>query len=118
MDQLTLGEISGIVALFAGLITGGGVIAAFFTKKIGAIVVKSLEPTEQKLDKLAGRLEAVDLSNCKNFLVQIIGDLERGKVIDKVTIERFWENYDQYTALGGNSYVHEAVEKLKREGKL
>ena len=45
-------------------------------------------------------------------------DVEQNKIIDEVEKERFYETYEHYTKLGGNSYIHDKVESLKKAGKL
>lgn len=118
MEHITLGEISNVLIFFAGILASGGAIAGFMSKRFGKIMHEQLKPTNDKLDALADSIDEVDMANCKNFLVQAISELENGGKLDKVAQERFWENYDHYTSLGGNSYIHTAVEKLKKENKL
>lgn len=58
------------------------------------------------------------LDNAKNYIVPFIAKLERGEPISEIELERFHEEYDYYVKHGGNSYIKERVEKLKKEGKL
>lgn len=118
MESLTLGDVSGALAFIAGILASGGAISVFVSKRFGKVIEDSLRPTNKKIDEISKTVSDVDMANCKNYLVQALSDLESGSKLDKVALERFWENYDHYTALGGNSYIHTAVEKLKREGKL
>lgn len=118
MKGVTLGEISDVLIFVAGILGAISTIAIFFGKRFGKIMAEQLKPTNDKIDTLTARIEDVDMANCKNYLVSILSVLEAGGAVDKVALERFWENYDQYTSLGGNSYIHTAVEKYKKEGKL
>lgn len=118
MENVTLGEISNVLIFIAGILGSGGAIAIFFGKHFGKIMAEQLKPTNDKIDKLGSAIDEVDMANCKNYLVSAISDLESGQKLDKVAQERFWENYDHYTKMGGNSYIHTAVEKLKKENKL
>lgn len=118
MEGITLGEISNGLIFIAGILAAGGSITVFFSKRFGRMMSEQLKPTNDKLDALADSIDEVDMANCKNFLVQAISELENDGQLDKVAQERFWENYDHYTKMGGNSYIHTAVEKLKKEGKL
>ena len=80
---------------------------------------KGLEPVNYKLDNMDKKLDDVDISACKNFLVRFLADVEQGNVIDEVEKERFYETYEHYTEdLHQNTYIHDKVEKLKKEGKL
>lgn len=118
MEGVTLGQLSNVLIFIAGVLGAGGSIAVFFGKRFEKLMEEQLKPTNDKIDAIADQIDEVDMANCKNYLVQIISTLEAGRPVDKVAIERFWENYDHYTLNGGNSYIHTAVERLKKEGKL
>lgn len=118
MESITLGEITNVLMFLAGILASGGAIAGFMSKRFGKVMAAQLKPTNDKIDTLQNSISEVDMANCKNYLVQIISILEAGGTVDKVALERFWENYDHYTKMGGNSYIHTAVERLKKEGKL
>lgn len=56
---------------------------------------------------------------CTNFIILVIGRIKQGHEIDDTTKKHFYKQYDIYTnQLNLNSYVHEAVAKLQKEGKL
>lgn len=56
---------------------------------------------------------------CTNFIILVIGRIKQGHEIDDTTKKHFYKQYDIYTnQLKLNSYVHEAVVKLQKEGKL
>lgn len=56
---------------------------------------------------------------CTNFIILVIGRIKQGHEIDDTTKKHFYKQYDIYTnQLKLNSYVHEAVAKLQKEGKL
>ena len=118
MESVTLGDIANILIFIAGVITAGGVIAGFMSKRFSKVMTEQLKPLNDKIDLLTDSVDGVSMENCKNFLVSRISEMESGKQLDKVVEERFWENYDHYTKLGGNSYIHTAVENLKKENKL
>lgn len=118
MENVTLGGISDGLVLIAGILGSGGAIIVFLSKYLRKIIKEMLNPIEKKMDDVSSTVSQVDMDNCKNYLVQTISTLEAGRTVDKVALERFWENYDHYTKLGGNSYIHTAVENLKKEGKL
>ena len=81
--------------------------------------VKKQDELRQELrTEYLGLIDKIQLDNCKNFLVQTLAKVERGGGLSPTELQRYWENYDIYTSLGGNSYIHESTEKLKKEGKL
>lgn len=94
--EITLGEIATAVALFAGLITGSGVI-------IGQIK-KLFLPLRMDI--------------CINYIVSYMQDLEAGQTMDEVAKKRFHEQYDFYINHDGNSYIKEKYQSLKERGLL
>lgn len=107
MEQLTLEQIARGVAFLVAL---GGSVAAII-RGVNKAVSKLLQPLEKKID-------SVDLENCKNYLVTFLASCERGEAHDEIELERFHEQLEHYKRLGGNSYIHAKVEKLKNAGKL
>lgn len=92
-------------------------IAAFSTLIVGVINLISNKKNVKKED-LFKAIDKVELNNCKNYLVQAIAKTENGTELTPVEKERYWENFDTYSSLGGNSYIHSETERLKKEGKL
>jgi hypothetical protein len=70
-----------------------------------------------KKEDLEKEINKVQLDNCKNYLVQQISASDR-RELSQAEKERYWENYDNYIKLGGNSYIHSETERLKKEGKI
>ena len=118
MENITLGQIASAVALLAGLITGATLILSKLKKWLESLLNEKFNAIDLRLDTLAERVDDVDMNNCKNFLVSTIGDIESGRTIDAVEMQRFWEQYDHYTSHGGNSYIREKVNRLKERSLL
>lgn len=118
MENWTVGQIIGTITLIAGAITAVGVI----TKKAGSGITKWLQiqlaPINTKLIELSDKTTEADKNRAMDFIVRFLADVEQGATIDEEEKKRFWENYDLYIGLGGNSYIHSKVERLKSEGKL
>lgn len=111
--NITLGQISTFLGLIAGIITSLGVIIHFIQKNLEKVLKNELEPISTQIKNL-------DVSQCKNFLVRFLADVEQGKELDKVEIERAYEIYDHYVNdLKQNSYIHNRWESLldKMKGK-
>ena len=106
MDNITLGQISNLMVWVIGF--GGSTIAIITAIK--KAVASAFKPINNKIDN-------VDMNSTKNFLVRCIADMERHE-IDQVTKMRFYEQFEHYQKLGGNSYITSEVERLKKEGKL
>lgn len=103
MEVIIATGITGAVTLIVSLIN---LIANKITSKNNV--------TKEDLQK---GIDKVEQNNCKNFLVQIISAAGR-RELSSAEKERFWENFDTYVKLGGNSYIHSEAERLKKEGKL
>ena len=118
MGDWTIGQLAAAIALVAGIITGLGVISKLVSKAASNWLQKSLEPICEKLDSIDSRFDAFDMDRCKDYLVQFVGRIDRGYEPSVTELERFYENYDRYTELGGNSYVKTEVQRLSAAGKL
>ena len=100
-----------MIEIMVALITG------VFTLIVSTINLISNKKNVKKKDLITA-IEKVQLDNCKNFLVQSIAKVERGGGLSQTELQRYWENYDTYTRLGGNSYIHASTERLQKEGRL
>lgn len=107
MENITIGQIAIALSFLVGLTISVEAISLRFNKKIEKI----LEPINKKIDNL-------ELSADKNFLVRFLSDVEQDTIIDEIEWERFYETYKRYHDLGGNSYIDHKVDKLKKEGKI
>lgn len=93
-----------IIGVIAGTITSISVICAFLRR----VILKGFEPIYKKIDNL-------DESQCKNFLVTFLKSVEKGEKMDEVEIQRAYEVYDHYiNELKKNSYIHNKWEKIMK----
>ena len=97
--------------IIIAIITTIGVIVS----SVVNLLINSKNVKKKDLDE---KIDEVQMDNCKNYLVQAIAKVEAGGKLSSVEMERYYENYDTYTKLGGNSYIHSETEKLKKEGLL
>lgn len=107
MESVTFGQVATALAFLIGFL--GSIEAVSF--KLNKKIEKILEPVNKKIDNL-------ELTTDKNFLVRFLSDVEQEQIIDEIEWERFYETYQRYHELGGNSYIDHKVEKLKKEGKI
>ena len=118
IENITLGQIAIALAFIVGLITS--VVAIL--KYAKSINNKILEPINQKLTKMDSdhlkKMENLELSSIKTDLVNFINDLEHNVPKSQIQKMNAHELYDRYSELGGNSYVHDHWERLKKEGKV
>ena len=122
IEDVTLGQIASIIGIIVAI--GGGVtaIVAWISKglkKYLTVVIKDeIEPLKTSVDKIEKDLQKVDMQACKNYLVTFLSDVEQGGYIDEIETQRFWEQYEHYEKQGGNSYIHQKVEKLKAKNLI
>jgi len=113
VENITIGQINAFLGILAGIITSGSIIIVFIQKSLKKLIKNELEPISTQIKNL-------DVSQCKNFLVGFLADVEQGNELDKVEIERAYEIYDHYVNdLKQNSYIHNRWESLldKMKGK-
>lgn len=103
MEHITIGQISTFLALIVGIL--GSV--KYLSNELKKQVEKTLKPINDNIKEL-------DVSQCKNYLVRYLKDVEQGNKLDEVEIERAYEIYDHYTNdLKQNSYIHKRWEELE-----
>lgn len=112
MENVTLGQISSIV-LFLGTFFGGiGILLKYIKKWLKSMLNDEFQSIKKEITDIG-------ISNCKNFLVSCMAKIESGQKLDEAELERFYEEYDEYTnKWHQNSYIHAKYDKLKKEGKL
>ena len=125
MEQITLGQIGLAITFIVGLISGISYIVKHVKKWVEDLkeqISDSLKDQftlfDKKIDDLKSQMNDIDMETTKNFLVSMLSDLEKGIVWDDIETERFWEQYEHYTAKGGNTYIKTRVDKLKEKGIL
>ena len=118
MEDITLGSIQNILIFIATIITAIGTISGVVIWSLKKVIKKEIEPIEQGIKETNDNLKEVDSSQCKNYLVRFLADVERGEKLDSVEMQRAYEAYEHYTHdLGKNNYIHAKWEKLMK-GKV
>lgn len=104
MDNITLGQIV-ICLSFLGTVIGS----------IEFLAIRFKKQIEKILKPINDDIKSLDVSQCKNFLVRFLADVEQENDIDEVERQRAYEIYDHYTNdLKQNSYIHDKWDKLMR----
>ena len=118
MENITIGWVIGGVVLLAGFIAGVKELKKNIKEWLTDLFKEPFDNLSDQLTTLQKRVDDVDISTCKNFLVSRLSEIERGHQLDEIERERFWEQYEHYLDIGGNTYIQRKVEQLKAEGKL
>ena len=107
MENITIGQIGTFLALIVGILGS----TKYLSNEVKKFLEKSLNPINESIKNL-------DVSQCKNFLVRYLADVEQRNKLDEVEKERAYEIYDHYTNdLKQNSYIHKRWEELIEKEK-
>jgi hypothetical protein len=106
MENITLGQIAKVLAFIVALI--GSI--AYLKKALISALNKLLEPIKKEIKKN-------NLSNTKTNLINFMELADKKEISSEQKLISY-ELYDDYCQHGGNSFVHDKWEKLKKEGKL
>ncbi len=107
-----------IVAFITAL---GTIINTVISKKTNK-KINNIDDINQKLDFMRNESKEDMLEHTidadKTYLINFLSDLENGVPKTEVQIKRTYEIYERYVNNGGNSYVHDKWEEVKKKGLL
>ena len=106
IKNITLGEVLALIVFVSTFIGGFKTIKDTIVKTIN----KTLKPINDKIDEL-------ELSSIRTDLVNFMAQAEKGYVSHE-QITNAYELFDRYHKLGGNSYIHDKWDRLKKEGRI
>ena len=117
MEDITLGELAKGLAFVVGFIGSVVYIKKGTIKGLTSVIDSQLKPIKEEIGDLKKEATKNNLSSIKTDLINLM------ELADKRTISleqkmRSYELYDYYCEHGGNSYVHDKWEHLKKEGKI
>jgi hypothetical protein len=116
--DITISQIGAFLGLIAGIISSVSIIGIFINKNFKKMLKNELDPMSKQMDIIKNNINDLDISQCKNFLVRFLADIEQGNPIDEVERERAYEIYDRYTnQLKQNSYIHKRWHELMEKEK-
>lgn len=118
LGNLTVNDISALIVFLVGLIGGIGYLHKTLKDWLEKLLDDKFKTLGKKINDLEEKIDKVDMETCKNFLVRFLADVENGAELLDSEKQRFWEEYEHYIVNGGNSYIKEWVEKLKKRGLL
>lgn len=77
-----------------------------------------LDDVDSKLDSFAAEQKSINIVSLRHSIVQVFHSYKDKKEIPSAIYQSTMNLYDQYKALGGNSYVSEEVEEMKNWKKV
>ena len=107
-----------IVAIITAI---GTIINTVISKKTNK-KINTVDELKNKIDFMRAESKKDILEHIldadKTYLINFLSDLENGIQKTDVQIKRAYEIYERYTKNGGNSYVHDKWEEVKKKGLL
>lgn len=113
MENITLGEIAKVLAFIVALM--GSI--TYLKKAIVSALDNQLGPIKKEIEDVKIETAKNNLSSIKTDLINLM-ELADREIISQEQKMRSHELYDYYCKHGGNSYVHDKWERLKKEGKI
>lgn len=91
-------------------------------EKVKGEIKESIKDTEKSIKtditKVKKSLDDETLSRCKVDLINVMSRVQNGYKLTEEERRILIEEKEQYNKLGGNSYVDDMFDRLKKEGKL
>lgn len=111
-----------IVAIISGLcVAVPSIITTVLTNKKDNIDTKLTAMSvnfDNKLNRIAKNLELEKLDRAKSDLVSLMSRIQNGYTPTPEEKIILYETKQKYNDLGGDSYVDDMFEKIKKEGKI
>ena len=117
MENITLGQVALALSFILLLIGNIKSLIKEFKNPIDKRISEMLKPIQKEIVDIKDNISTLEVNDLKTDLVNFMGMAEMGAVTEEQKI-RGYELYDRYREKGGNSYIHDQWEKLKKEGKL
>ena len=117
MENLTLGEIAKTLAFIVALLGSITYLKKTTISGITTVIDEKLESIKREVSDLKKETSKNNLSSIKTDLINLM-ELADKKTISTEQKMRSYELYDYYCKHGGNSYVHDKWERLRKEGKI
>lgn len=77
-----------------------------------------LDDVDSKLDDFAAEQKSINIVSLRHSITQVFHNYKDKKEIPSAIYQSTMNLYDQYKALGGNSFVSEEVEEMKNWKKV
>ena len=107
MDNITLGQVYDVI-IKIGAVAGA----------IGGLYALLMKGFKKQLQPIKDDIRDERIERLKSELTTFMYLAERSGDLSADQKKRAHEEYDLYTKLGGNSWVHDSFEKLKKEDKI
>ena len=110
MENITLGQVLIGLVFILSLINNIKSIYKEIQNPIDKKIEKAIKPLKKEISNL-------ELSSIKTDLVNFMSMAESNTITNEQKLNAY-ELYDRYCKLGGNSYIHDKWENLRKERKI
>ncbi len=117
MENITLGQIATALGFLIALISSVSTIAMMLKKTVSKVIANEIKPIKTDIEDIKENHKNDKLDRLKTDLVNFMSLAEKEDISTEQKINAH-ELYDAYCGLGGNSYIHDKWENLKKEGKI
>lgn len=122
MKEIIIALISGLCVAIPNIIATLNTIKKNNLTKVKGEIQGSIKDTEKAIKadimKVRNSLSDETLNRCKVDLINVMSRVQNGASITEEERRILIEEKEQYNKLGGDSYVDDMFERLKKEGKL
>ena len=122
MKEIIIALISGLCVAIPNIIATLNTIKKNNLTKVKGEIQGSIKDTEKSIKadimKVRNSLSDETLNRCKVDLINVMSRVQNGASITEEERRILIEENEQYNKLGGDSYVDDMFERLKKEGKL
>lgn len=117
MENITLGQIASVVAFLGAFIGGVIVLFKYIKTCLKGVFKEEFTDIKKEISSLRKDFNNHTIEALKRDLVNLMCNAEQERITEEQK-KLAHELYDVYVSAGGNSYVHDKWEKLKKEGKI
>lgn len=118
MEGVTLSQISMVLAFVVGLIGSVEFISIRLKNWFKKALNDELKPIMDEVKNIREDMDERTLSRCKGDLVSLMSRIQTGYVPTHEEKWLLYETKEKYNSLGGDSYVDDMFNNLKKEGKI
>lgn len=117
MDNITLEQVFDAIIKLSAIVGAVITLIKYTNKGTSKLLDEKLKPLNDSIEKVDKKVDKEAMERLKSDLTTYLYVAEKDKLSSGQQL-RFHEEYDAYIKMGGNSWVKDNVEKLKKEGKI
>lgn len=118
MESITIGQISKIFVFLVGLIGAIEYLSLRLKKWLKVTLKDEFEPLKQDINCLKEMQDNETLNRCKSDLITLMSRIQNGYIPTSEEKRILIETKDLYNSKGGDSYVDDMFDNLKKKGMI